>query len=126
MAGVVAALSVVSDLAQAAWLRDWLYHGLHLLYGVRNLSAGLRTLPAIACSHELPEWMDPCAFFFIYICPAFPLIALALTDWSLYLGRRCGGPQRPSARWRGPSPVRDPGPCLGAGGDCPGICSPGS
>jgi hypothetical protein len=60
-----------------AWLRNWLYHGQHLLYGVQNLSSDLRTLPAIAYSHELTGSVDAGAFFLIGI--AFPLIALALT-----------------------------------------------
>jgi len=60
-----------------AWLRNWLYHGPHLLYGVQDLSFDLRTLPAIAYSHELTGAVDASAFYFI--CVAFPLIALVLT-----------------------------------------------
>src|SRR5208282_722907 len=62
---------------KAAWLRNWLYHGQHLWYGVQNLSSDLRTLPAIAYSHELTGSVDTQVFFAIYI--AFPLIALVLT-----------------------------------------------
>ena len=60
-----------------AWLRNWLYHGHHLFYGVQNLSSDLRTLPAITYSHEVTGSVDAGAFNFI--CIAFPLIALVLT-----------------------------------------------
>jgi len=62
---------------KAAWLRNWLYHGQHLRYGVQNLSSDLRTLPAIAYSHELTGSVDAQVFHAIIII--FPLIALVLT-----------------------------------------------
>jgi hypothetical protein len=64
---------------KAAWLRTWLYHGDHLLYGVQGLSSDLRTLPAIAYGHELTAAVDASAF--LLMCIAFPLIALALTGF---------------------------------------------
>ncbi len=63
-----------------AWLRNWLYHGQHLLYGVQNLSADLRTMPAIAYSHQLTGSVDASAFNFV--CVAFPLIALATSAFA--------------------------------------------
>jgi hypothetical protein len=93
----------------AAWLRNWLYHGHHLLYGVQNLSADLRTLPAIAYSHELTGSVD--ASVFLAICIAFPLIGFGLTVWgalSLWgnapAGR--GGPRRGGGP-PGPEPAPD-------------------
>jgi hypothetical protein len=62
---------------RAAWLRDWLYHGQHLLYGIQNLSPHLRALPAIAYSHELTGSVDANVLNGIIIF--FPLIALGPT-----------------------------------------------
>ena len=62
---------------KAAWLRNWLYHGQHLWYGIQNLSSDLRTLPAIAYGHELTGSAD--AQVFLGICIAFPVIGFGLT-----------------------------------------------
>jgi hypothetical protein len=67
----------VAVMMKAAWLRNWLYHGPHLLYGVSNLAGDLRTLPAIAYSHELTGAEDSGALF--AICIGFPLIASLVT-----------------------------------------------
>jgi hypothetical protein len=90
-----------------AWLRNWLYHGQHLLYGVQNLSADLRTLPAIAYSHEITGSVDTGAFLFIWI--VFPLIALLPT--AVVAGARLddhtaapGDPRRGGGGPPGPGP----------------------
>jgi len=84
LASLVGALSVTvlgmgttAVMLKAAWLRDWLYHGQHLLYGVQNLSSDLKTLPAIAYSHEITGSVDAQVFHGIIV--VFPLIALILT-----------------------------------------------
>jgi hypothetical protein len=93
-----------------AWLRNWLYHGQHLLYGVKNLSSDLRTLPAIAYSHDLTGSVDQGAFY--GICIAFPLIALGLTGlralslWDSATGQ--GGPRPGGGGPPGPEPAPDP------------------
>ena len=94
----------------AAWLRNWLYHGHHLLYGVQNLSADLRTLPAIAYSHELTGSAD--ASVFLAICIAFPLITLIPSGWIVLsvwsnAGTARGGPRRGGGRPPGPEPAPD-------------------
>jgi hypothetical protein len=67
----------IAVMLKEAWLRNWLYHGQHLLYGVQNLSSELRTSPAIAYSHEITGSADAGVFLFIFI--AFPLISLLPT-----------------------------------------------
>jgi hypothetical protein len=128
--GLVGALSVgaagygtTALMIKATWLRDWLYHGQHLLYGVQNLSADLRTLPAIAYSHQITGASDAGAFFII--CLAFPLVAFApaglIAAYRVDDGasapedprRGGGGPPGPP----GPPGLDDPGP--GAGQDQP-------
>jgi hypothetical protein len=73
----VAGFGTTAAMLKATWLRDWLYHGQHLLYGVQNLSADLKTLPVIAYSHQLTGSMDTGAFFGMLII--FPVITLATT-----------------------------------------------
>ena len=73
----VAGFGTTAAMVKSAWLRDWLYHGQHLLYGVQNLSADLKTLQAIAYSHQLTGSMDTGAFFAMLII--FPVITLATT-----------------------------------------------
>jgi len=73
----VLGMGTIAMTLRAAWLRDWLYHGPRLLYGVQNLSADLRTLPAIAYSHELTGAVDAGMLNVIIIF--FPLIALVPT-----------------------------------------------
>jgi len=73
----VLGMGTIAVMLKAAWLRDWLYHGQRLLYGVQNLSADLRTLPAIAYSHELTGTVDAGMLNAIIIF--FPLIALVPT-----------------------------------------------
>lgn len=67
----------VAVMMKAVWLRNWLYHGPHLLFGVSNLAGDLRTLPAMAYSHELTGAEDSGALF--AICIGFPLIAAMVT-----------------------------------------------
>ena len=73
----VLGMGTTAVMLKAAWLRNWLYHGQHLLYGVQNLSADLRTLPAIAYSHQLTGSVDAGVLNAIIIF--FPLIALVPT-----------------------------------------------
>ena len=67
----------IAVMIKAAWLRNWLYHGPHLLYGVQNLSSLLKTPPAIAYSHQLTGAVDAGVFSFLLL--AFPVIALMPT-----------------------------------------------
>jgi hypothetical protein len=116
LTGLVGALSATvlgfgttTVMLKAAWLRNWLYHGQHLLYGIQNLSSDLKALPAIAYSHELTGSVDVQVFHAIIII--FPLIALVLTAFvAVARGnaaaapgdpRRGGGPP-------GPEPAADP------------------
>jgi len=98
-----------------AWLRNWLYHGQHLLYGVQNLSADLRTVPAIAYSHQLTGSVDASAFNFI--CVAFPLIALVLSAFAALIlwGDATAGQGHPRPGGGGP-----PGPEPAPGGQLAG------
>ena len=91
----------------AAWLRNWLYHGQHQLFGVAGLRLLLQGDPgALPYSHELTAGVDASAF--LLICMAFPLIALAMTGraalclWNPATGqgdlrRGGGGPPGPEA-----------------------------
>jgi hypothetical protein len=65
---------------KTAWLRNWLYHGHHLLSGVQTLSADLRTLPVVAYSHQVSGAADMSGLF--AVCLAFPVIALFLTTFA--------------------------------------------
>jgi hypothetical protein len=78
------------------WLRQWLYHGSHQLYGIAGLGSLVRgNSQATAYGHELTASSDATAF--LVICIVFPLIALALTGLSaLDLGEPATrGPQGP-------------------------------
>jgi hypothetical protein len=75
----VLGMGTTAVMLKAAWLRDWLYHGPRLLYGVQNLSADLRALPAIAYSHELTGSVDAGVLNAIIII--FPLITLVTTGF---------------------------------------------
>jgi hypothetical protein len=108
----VAGTGTTAVMVKAAWLRDWLYHGHHLLYGIQNLSSELRTLPAIAYGHELTGSVDQGVFW--AICIFFPLVALLMTagvvgDAANAAAGRAdprlggGGPE-------GPGPTPDPPP----------------
>jgi hypothetical protein len=93
-------------MVREGWLRQWLYHGSHQLYGIMGLGALVHGNPqAIAYSHELTASSD--ASVFLVICIAFPLIALALTGLSaLDLGEPAvHRPERPppgGGGWPGP------------------------
>jgi hypothetical protein len=109
----VAGTGTTAVMVKAAWLRDWLYHGHHLLYGIQNLSSELRTLPAIAYGHELTGSVDQGVFW--AICIFFPLVALLMTAGvvgdaaNAAAGRadpRLGGGGGPE----GPGPTPDPPP----------------
>ena len=101
----VLGMGTTSVMLRAAWLRDWLYHGQHLLYGVQNLSADLRTLPAIAYSHELTGSVDAGVLNVIIIF--FPLIALVPTVCVAMsrTGDAAAG-RGDRARWRRPARSR--------------------
>jgi hypothetical protein len=94
-----------------AWLRNWLYHGSHLLYGVQDVSFALRTLPAIAYSHELTGSMDSGVFLVMFIL--FPVIAAVVTAITA-LGRTGSaaagqaGPRPGGGGPPGPQPTPDP------------------
>jgi hypothetical protein len=102
----------IALMLKAAWLRTWLYHGQHLLFGVTGLRLLLRGDPgAITYSHELTAGVD--AATYLIICMAFPLIALGLTGWgalSLRGDAATGpaGPRRGGGGPPGPEPAQDP------------------
>ncbi len=107
----VLGMGTTAVMLKAAWLRDWLYHGQRLLYGVQNLSSDLRTLPAIAYGHELTGSVDAGVLNAIIIF--FPLIALVPTvcvamsrTGDAAAGR--GGPRRGGGGPPGPEPTPDP------------------
>jgi hypothetical protein len=96
----------IAVMFKAAWLRTWLYHGQHLLFGVAGLRLILRAnLGAVMYSHELTAGVD--AATYLIICIAFPLIALALTGLGALglLGYPATGPGDPPRGGGGP-----PGP----------------
>jgi hypothetical protein len=92
---------------KATWLRNWLYHGKHLLYGVQYLSSDLRTSAAIAYGHQITASVDTSVFFPVFIF--FPVFALGLAGFAAFTvwgnstaggdspGRGGGGPPRPEA-----------------------------
>jgi len=98
----------VAVMLKDAWLRNWLYNGQHSLYGVQDVSFALRTLPAIAYSHELTGAAD--AGVFLLMCLAFPLIGL-LPAAGVAGGRlddhtpAPGGPRRGGGGLPGPEPT---------------------
>jgi hypothetical protein len=119
-----AGFGTTAVMLKAAWLRDWLYHGRHLMYGVQNLSADLRTLPAIAYGHELTGSVDAGVFFFI--CIAFPVIALALTGLGALIVWGDAQPDLGDQRRGGggpPGPEPAPAPDPPAGGRLAGVTS---
>ena len=107
----VLGMGTTAVMLKAAWLRDWLYHGQRLRYGVQNLSADLRTLPAIAYSHQLTGSVDAGGLNAIIIF--FPLIALvpavcvALSRTGDAAAGR-GDPRRGGGGPPGPGPAPDP------------------
>jgi hypothetical protein len=117
-------------MVKEAWLRNWLYHGHHLLYGVQDISSVLRTLPVIAYSHQLTGSTDTDGFFLI--CLAFPLIALFVT--AVPAAARLddhaagqGGPPRGGGGPPGPGPAPDPpggGRLAGTDDDAGLVCLP--
>ncbi len=106
-----AGFGTIAVMLKAGWLRNWLYHGQHLFYGVQNLSSDLRTLPAIAYSHQLTGAADSGAFF--AICIAFPLLALASAGLAATIrsddaAATPGDPRRGGGGPSGPEPTPDP------------------
>ena len=123
----------IGAMIKAAWLRNWLYHGHHLLYGVQNLSVALRTLPAIEYGHQITGSADMGGLF--AICLAYPVAAVfftafaALTVWDADpasgesphtgdggRGGGGGGPRRPA-----PAPDSPDGIALADIGDPAGL-----
>jgi hypothetical protein len=108
----VSGTATIAAMLKAAWLRNWLYHGQHLLFGVGGLRLLLRGDPgAVTYSHEITAAVD--APPFLIICMAFPLIALALTGWAALImwGNAAtgpGGPRRGGGGPPGPEPAPDP------------------
>jgi hypothetical protein len=101
----------IAVMLKAAWLRNWLYHGRHLLYGVQNLSSDLRTLPAIAYGHQITGSADLGAY--LLMCLAFPLIALGLIGFGalgLWDSSTPGGNNPPRGGGGPPGPETAPAP----------------
>jgi hypothetical protein len=107
----VMGMGTTAAMLKAAWLRNWLYHGPHLLYGVRNLSSVLRTSSAIAYGHELTGSVDAQVLNVIIIF--FPLIAL-VPAWCVAMSRTIdptaglGDPRPGGGGPPGPEPAPDP------------------
>ena len=116
----VVGFGTVAVMVKAAWLRNWLYHGQHLLYGVQKLSSDLKTLPAIAYSHQITGSVDASAFLIILI--AFPVFAFGTTVLAT-MGLAAGAPtdRDDPRRGGGGSPGPDPAPEPPAGGKLPGL-----
>lgn len=115
MAGALSATTLgtgtTAAMINAAWLRNWLYHGPHLLYGVQNLSSLLRTPQAIAYSHQLTGAVDAGVFSFILlIFPAIALVPTGCAAMSLAGDAAAGqgGPQQGGSP-SGPAPAPPPG-----------------
>lgn len=101
----------IAAMISQAWLRNWLYHGQHLLYGVQNLSNLLRTAPVIGYSHQITGATDAGGYAFMII--AFPVLMLAAT--SITAASRAyapaagqGGPSRGDGGPPGPDPAPPP------------------
>jgi hypothetical protein len=75
---LVAGFGTITAMISQAGLRNWLYHGQHLLYGVQNLSGLLRTAPVIGYSHQITAATDAGGYAFMII--AFPVLMLAATS----------------------------------------------
>jgi hypothetical protein len=70
----------VALMINASWLRNWLYHGRHLLFGVAGLQPVLRGDPgAISYSHQITAVSD--AGVFVVLCIAFLVIAIVATGF---------------------------------------------
>ncbi len=101
----------IAAMIKERWLRNWLYHGQHMLYGVQNLSSDLRTLPAISYSHQITGAADLGAY--LAMCIAFPLIAFVLTGLgalALWDSSRPGGNSPPRGGGGPPGPELAPAP----------------
>ena len=120
LTGMVGALFVTAAgfgttavMLKAAWLRNWLYHGPHLLYGVQYLSADLKTQSAITYSHELAGALDTKAF--LIMCIGFPLIALLPTGFAAIV-RADDAAVAPGNPWRGGGGPSGPEPAPASSG----------
>jgi hypothetical protein len=104
----------IAAMLKSAWLRNWLYHGHHLLYGVQNLSFDLKTSSATAYAHEITGATDSGGLMGVLVF--FPLIALLLTAWQAagLAGERAaeagGSPPPGGGGPPGPGPTPDGGP----------------
>lgn len=83
MSPVSAAGTGTGNQAGGPWLRNWLYHGQHLLYGVQNLSADLKTLPAIAYSHQITGVSEADGLLAAFMI--FPFIAPLVSGFAALL-----------------------------------------
>lgn len=72
-----AGTGTIALMIREAWLRNWLYHGQRLLYGVQNLSADLRSPATIAYSHQITGAVDSGQLY--SVCLLFPVIALLVS-----------------------------------------------
>jgi hypothetical protein len=95
---------------RAAWLRNWLYHGQHLLYGVQYLSSDLRTSSAIAYGHQITASVDTSVFLPVFIF--FPVFALALAGFAAFTvwGNSTAGGSGPGRGDGPPGPQAAPDP----------------
>ena len=74
----------IALMINASWLRNWLYHGRHLLFGVAGLQPVLRGDPgAIAYSHEITAVSD--AGGLTALCIGFLVIAVMETGFVAFL-----------------------------------------
>lgn len=99
----------VAVMVKAAWLRNWMYHGHHLLYGVQNLASDLKTMQAISYSHQITGSVDagalllPCLFF-----PVIALLFIVVPAVGVWEYRTDGETGRPGGGGpRGPVPAPD-------------------
>jgi len=108
----VSGTATIAAMLKATWLRNWLYHGQHLLFGFSGLRLLLRDDPgAVTYSHQITAAVDapPYLIICIIICIVFPL---TLTGWvALCLcgdtATNRGDPQRGGGP-PGPEPAPDP------------------
>ncbi len=74
----------IALMINASWLRNWLYHGRHLLFGVAGLQPVLRGNPgAITYSHEITAVSDAGAL--VAVCIGFLVIAALETGFVAWL-----------------------------------------
>ncbi|MGP0006384.1 MAG: hypothetical protein ACLPTB_16085 [Acidimicrobiales bacterium] len=111
--------STIALLTKESWLRHWLYHGSHLLFGVAGLEPVLRGDPgAITYSHEITAVLDAggllLALFGFLVISAIDSALMGVLVWS-ELDTGPGNPRRGGGDPPKPDPA--PHPSGGAGLD---------